>query len=444
MATSLKRKTNHLTDDERVRNFQRKIYQKAKEEPKFRFYRLYDKVYLLHFLTEAYKRVKKNRGAPGVDGVTFKQIEKKGWLSFLLNIQEEIENKTYKPQAVKRVLIPKANGKTRPLGIPTIKDRVVQMSCKMVIEPIFEADFDDSSYGFRPKRSAADAVKNIKKNLKEGYKQVYDADLSAYFDTIPHTKLLILIAQRISDNDIIHLIKLWLKAPVMEDGKMSGGKKNKVGTPQGGVISPLLANIYLDRLDRMVRNNPTFKSIRIVRYADDFVLMGHTIDDSALVMLKNFLKRLELEINQEKTKMLNAQEEAFDFLGFTFQYHNSRFKKYEKYLSIRPCKKSFNKLIDNIRESLLDYRNKPIVLTVKMLNPKLRGWLNYFTIENISHTAISRRKLRIYMKRRLFQHMKRKSQRYRYAYCRRSFYNWVGKYKLVDPEKYGIYEPLKV
>jgi len=303
---------------ERVRDFQRKLYRKAKQEKDFRFYRLYDKVCLPYFLMEAYKRVKANRGAPGADGISFKQIEEKGLTEFLLGIKDELEQKTYKPSPVKRVNIPKANGKLRPLGIPTIRDRVVQMSCKMVIEPIFEADFDDSSYGFRPKRSSANAITEIKDKLKSGSTHILDADLSQYFDTIPHSKLLILIAQRISDNDVIRLIKLWLKAPVIENGKMSGGKRNKIGTPQGGVISPLLANIYLNLVDRIVRNNPVFKDVSIVRYADDFVLMGASIGNKALEALKYLLSRMELKLNEEKTRLVQFNDEPFDFLGFTF------------------------------------------------------------------------------------------------------------------------------
>lgn len=423
---------------ERIRDFQRKLYRKAKQDPNFRFYVLYDKVGQMHFLIEAYRRVKANRGAPGVDGISFEQIEDMGLDAFLSNIQKELIEKTYRPQPVLRVYIPKANGSKRPLGIPTIRDRVVQMSCKLVIEPIFESDFDDASYGFRPKRSAPDAVKAIKEKLKEGKTHVLDADLSKYFDTIPHSKLLKLISQRISDKNILHLIKLWLKAPVIEDGKMSGGKRNRVGTPQGGVISPLLANIYLNLVDNLVRNNKAFAGTEIIRYADDFVLLSKRMGAGVLNALKILLDRMELTLNEDKSRLIEAWKEPFDFLGFTFHYRKSRFDGPEKYLSVHPSKKAFQKIVGNIRGELLFYRNRDAESTVRMLNPKLRGWLNYFTIEKVSYTSQARRKLRMYLRDRLFRHQKRKSQRYRYAYCRGTFGRWIDKFGLIDPETYGI------
>jgi group II intron reverse transcriptase/maturase len=269
----------YMSDEERARTLQRKLYQKAKQEVNFRFYVLYDKVRLPYVLREAYHRCRKNKGAPGIDGITFESIEETGVTQLLEEIREELEKETYKPEAVKRAYIPKANGKLRPIGIPTIKDRVAQMACKMVIEPIFEADFQEVSYGFRPKRSAQEAIRKVRANLHEGLTEVYDADLSSYFDTIPHKELMYLLSLRISDRKVLKLIKMWLKAPVCEDGKISGGKRSKRGTPQGGVISPLLANIYLNLLDKAVeREGGMFKryGIRIVRYADDFVLMGKT------------------------------------------------------------------------------------------------------------------------------------------------------------------------
>jgi RNA-directed DNA polymerase len=266
------KKRSEMSDLERVQDLQRKLYRKAKQEPEYRFYILYDKIKLPHVLREAYKRCKANKGKPGVDGQTFEQIEEMGVTQFLEQIREELEEHTYKPHPVLRVYIEKANGKRRPLGIPTIKDRIAQMACKMVIEPIFEADFEEESYGYRPKRSAKDAVIKIKENLQKGLTEVYDADLSSFFDTIPHKELLFLVGLRITDKHVMHVLKMWLKAPLVEDGKMSGGKKNKRGTPQGGVISPLLASIYLHLLDKAVkRAGGIFRNngIKIVRCADD-------------------------------------------------------------------------------------------------------------------------------------------------------------------------------
>ncbi len=266
-----------LQTPDKIRDLQRGLYLKAKREPKFRFYALHDQVCREDILEHAYRLERSNGGAPGIDGVTFQSIEEgEGEAEFLSKLRQELKEKTYRAQAVRRVYIPKADGKQRPLGIPTIRDRVAQMAVKLVIEPIFEADFEGCSYGFRPRRSAHQAVGVIREALGSGHPYVFDADLSQYFDTIPHNKLLVMVARRISDRHILSWIKQWLKGVVVEeDGqgkrRTTGGKKAKRGTPQGGVISPLLANIYLHLFDRvfLAYCRATGLAAHLVRYADD-------------------------------------------------------------------------------------------------------------------------------------------------------------------------------
>jgi len=271
-----------LTTPNTIRTLQRKLYAKAKQEPAYRFYALYDKISRAEVLAHAWRLVRANRGSPGVDGISFEAIESgTGIETFLRELAQDLKDKTYRAQPVRRVMIPKGDGSLRPLGIPTIRDRVAQMAVKLIIEPIFEADFCDHSYGFRPKRSAHDAVDDVANALWAGHTQVIDADLSKYFDSIPHAKLMAVVAERIVDGGILHLIKLWLKAPVIgEDDKgvkrnVGGGKANRKGTPQGGVISPLLANCYLHLLDRIWQRHHLRGKLQahLVRYADDFVVL---------------------------------------------------------------------------------------------------------------------------------------------------------------------------
>src|SRR5262250_2470024 len=270
---------------DKVRTFQRKLYCKAKAEPAFRFYVLYDKICREDILQHAYRLARANTGAPGVDGVTFAQIEERSLEGWLAGLREELVSKTYRPDPVRRVMIPKPNGEgERALGIPTIRDRVVQTAAKIVLEPIFEADFEDNAYGYRPARGAADAVKDVHRHLSRGYTDVVDADLSRYFDSIPHDDMLKSVARRIADGSVLRLIKLWLKAPIEErddDGKrrMTGGKGNARGTPQGGVASPLLANIYMLRFLKHWLLTGCCESFRadVGYYADDSVILspGH-------------------------------------------------------------------------------------------------------------------------------------------------------------------------
>ena len=429
-----------MTDAERVQDFQRKLYRKAKQDKKFRFFVLYDKVRLPHFLREAYKRCKANNGMGGVDGIEFADIEASGVKEFISDIIIELENKTYKPQAVLRVLIPKANGKTRPLGIPTIKDRVVQMAVKLVIEPIFEADFEESSYGFRPNRSSANAVKEIRKNLQSDNREVFDADLSACFDTIPHKELMRLTALRISDKNILHLIKMWLKVTVMENGNPKGGKKTKTGTPQGGVISPLLANIYLHLFDKAVnRVGGIFEKsgVKIVRYADDFVLMAREIPKECREKVNRMFARMKIKLNEEKSKMVNAYEESFDFLGHTFRYSRDLCGRSTKYLNIEPSMKSQKKVRTKIREYLKMNGHKPPQKVAKELNAITRGWINYFTIMRVTYPAKAKRNLRYYLVGKLTRYYQRKSQRKCRLHNQGAFKLLVEKCGLIDPTRYA-------
>jgi RNA-directed DNA polymerase len=430
-----------MSSAERVQLYQRRLYLKAKQEKNFRFYVLYDKIFLHYVMTEAWKRVKANAGSAGIDGVTIEEVEKNGVDKFLTTLSEELRQQTYQPSAVKRVWIPKANGGQRPLGIPTIKDRVAQMACMLVIEPIFEADFEEHSYGFRPKRSAHNAIAKIKEHLKAGKTEVYDADLSKYFDTIPHDKLMIALKERVTDQRVLRLINKWLKAPVYDDGQYTGGKKNKVGTPQGGVISPLLSNLYLHLLDRIVNSATSiFKKMGIVmvRYADDFVLMGKTLKAEAFNKLKDLLNRMGLTLNEEKSKQINAKETPFNFLGFVFRYDTS-FKSPEglKFWNVKPNEKSNQKIRDKIGSALEKMGHYKPEELVTELNAILRGWLNYFDIKGVSYPFVAKRKLNYYLRMRLTRYFNRKSQRKSRLYRTQAFESLVRQFGLIDPIHYS-------
>ena len=394
-ASLANKRRSQMTSEERVRQLQIRLYRKAKQDKAFRFYVLYDKLTLDYMLKEAWKRVKQNKGAAGYDRMSIADVEKYGVNQYLCELADEIKRETYKAQPVLRVYIPKANGKMRPLGIPTVKDRIVQMCCKLVIEPIFEADFQDCSYGFRPKRSAKDAITRIKRHIaSERMRQVYDADLSGFFDNIPHDKLMILVEQRISDRRILRLIRMWLKTPIFEDNKLT---KSKKGTPQGGVISPLLANIYLNLVDKAVSRTDGYfhkYGVRIVRYADDFILVAKKIPEHCIKYLQDILKRMELEINEDKTRLVKVESDPFDFSGFTFRYNKDLFVKNKKYPNIIPRKKSAQTIRDKIREYLRKNRHTNPTELAKGLNPILKGWLNSYGILTVSYPQLEKRKLR--------------------------------------------------
>jgi RNA-directed DNA polymerase len=374
-----------LETPEKIRTLQRKLYCKAKAEPAFRFYVLYDKICREDILRHAYALARMNAGAPGVDGMTFAQIKEQGLEAWLAWLREELVSKTYRPDPVRRVYIPKPGGGERPLGIPTIRDRVVQTAAKLVLEPIFEADFEGNAYGYRPARGAVDAVKEVHRHICRGYTDVVDADLSKYFDTIPHSELIKSVARRIADGSVLRLIKLWLKAPIEEregdDGKrrMSGGKGNKRGTPQGGVVSPLLANIYMNRFLkhwRLTGRGEAFRA-QVISYADDFVILSRGYAAEALAWTKAVMTRLGLSINEAKTSLKNARQQRFDFLGYSFGPH--RYKANGKwYLSACPSKKSVQRLKTKAGSLLVPGNNDPWPKVRDELNTFLFGWSNYF------------------------------------------------------------------
>jgi group II intron reverse transcriptase/maturase len=404
-----------LTTPETIRTLQRKLYRKAKQEPAYRFHALYDKVYRADILSHAYRLVRANKGSAGIDGVTFEAIEAgEGKTAFIAELEEALRNKTYKPAPVKRVMIPKSNGGQRPLGIPTIRDRVAQMAMKLVIEPIFEADFCDSSYGFRPKKSAHDAVDDVKYAMNTGYTEIIDADISKYFDTIPHANLMAVVAERICDGGILHLIQMWLKAPVMEEDKdgtkrnIGGGKGNRKGTPQGGVISPLLANLYLHILDRIWERRQFQQRLgaRIVRYADDIVILcRRKRADKAMAVLRQVLERLGLALNETKTKVVNAYEDKFDFLGFSIRMGKSR-RTGNYYPHVQPSRKALQNVKERVTELTHRVRTvKPLAWVVSEVNAIVRGWVGYFHYGNCSKTLSQ---LKGHVEERLRTHLRKR------------------------------------
>jgi len=397
-----------------IRTLQRKLYRKAKQEPAYRFYALYDKISRKDILSHALRLVRANRGSPGIDGISSDAIESGiGVDTFLRELARDLKDKTYQAQPVRRVMIPKADGTQRPLGIPTLRDRVAQMAVKLVIEPIFEAGFCPNSYGFRPSKSAHDAVDDIANALWAGYTQVIDADLSKYFDSIPHAKLLAVVSERIVDGGILHLIKQWLKAPVIgEDGNgvrktVGGVKGRRRGTPQGGVISPLLANCYLHILDRIWqrRDLKGKLSAHLVRYADDFVVMCRKDVEEPLNVVRHVLERLGLSLNETKTHIVDATQAGFNFLGFSIRI-NRGMRTGKPYPHVCPAAKSLRKIKARLTE-LTGRELTPIPLDkiVRNVNRSLKGWVIYFHYRNSSQGL---EKVKTHAEQRLRTHLRKR------------------------------------
>jgi RNA-directed DNA polymerase len=375
-----------LQTPEKLRRLQEALGTKAKQQPGFRFYSLYDKVHREDVLAHAYALSRSNGGAPGVDGMTFERVEAYGLTRWLSVLQEELREERYKPQPVRRVMIPKPGGVgERPLGIPTIRDRVVQTAAKLLLEPIFEADFDEAAYGYRPNRSALEAVKRVHAAVQAGHTEVVDADLSKYFDTIPHAELMKCLARRISDGKMLKLLKAWLKAPVEEqDGRggrrMTGGKKATRGTPQGGVISPLLANIYMHRFIKAFRRHKLAQKYGavLVNYADDFVVLCRRGSRQVLETTGRWMTRIGLQLNEQKTCLRDARRESFQFLGYTFGPMYSP-KNGRRYIGARPSDKAIKRLRENVRQRLRPANKAPWPEIAAGLNRALRGWAAYFS-----------------------------------------------------------------
>jgi RNA-directed DNA polymerase len=403
-----------------VQALRQKLGQKAKQQKRFRFYSLYGLVCRRDVLEGAWAAVRRNDGASGVDGVSIEQIAAtpESEAVFIEEIQRSLVERTYQAKAVLRVYIPKPNGKMRPLGIPTVRDRVVQAAVKLILEPIFEADFEECSHGFRPGRSAHDALRAIQQHLKEGKMAVYDADLAGYFDSIPHDKLIACVRMRVVDGSVLGLIRQWLKAPVVEaprGGKALSVHRNDRGTPQGGVLSPLLANIYLHWFDHSFERGDgpaQWAKAKLVRYADDFVVLARYISSQLRDWIEGKLEGwLGLQINREKTRVVDLRQtgQSLDFLGYTFRYDRDQYGRTQRYWNLHPSSKARMRERQALRQLINPQQSHtPMPELIERINRQLRGWANYF---GLGYPRPAFRSVNHFVRYRLGKHLRRRSQR---------------------------------